>query len=140
MTPDLISAMKSYSDATHKISDLEKQRDAAKAAILSLMRERGLEKVEGGGFRASISTREFFGFNECDEAGERLDDDEVRARLEALHESFADFAPTLDVPASTNIAKLVDVMVARGAIDTKALPGYLKVTQTPILRVSGGGV
>lgn len=140
--------MRRYKEVMDEASTLEKEKAVLRDRITSYLREGGtqVDGLEAGGYRASISYRTYWGFNEG--AGDGGPDGvtiEARGmRLASLKRFFTRYFPDGYLPASDKIAKAVEaasVASPRFAADLAKgrLPEWLKKSDTPILRVSGSG-
>lgn len=90
--------------------------------IKAKMQAEGMKTVKAGGQRATLSDRTYYGFNRG------ASPEEQEKNLAALKVFFDQYAPELNVPASTGIAKAVEAYFA--ATGQQVLPDFIKKNET----------
>ncbi len=141
-TQELADKMARYTELSKEIKEREQEKDVLRAELTQHMREGGasITGIEAGGYRASISFRENFGFNVETETGEPITHDEVASRRKAMAAFFKRVDETLYVPSTEKIAKVIEAWRADPRNADKPLPKWCRRSESPILRVSGSGV
>jgi len=98
--------------------------------IKAKMTAEGMKTVKAGGQRATLSERSYYGFNKGDTPEEQA------KNLADLKAFFDQYAPDLNVPATTNIAKAVEAFFA--ATGQQELPAFIKKNDTITLTNAKG--